>query len=331
MLNQQAELFLQKYCAQLAQQAGVRSVAKQYSLSAPMETRLREALLHSSEFLRMITCHDVDQLGGQVVVTGSSQLLTGRKSKGRFVRKLGVDGNKYQLVETDSCAAVGWDTLSVWANAGNENEFSRMLRDFADKQFALDILRIGFNGTHVAEDSDPDTYPNGEDVNKGWHQIAKEWNNGSQVLTDAVTLGAGGTYETLDAMASDLVNHLPIECRNDPDIVILVGSDLLAREQYRLYSKADTPTENLAAAQLDTIIAGKKSFVPPFMPGKRIAATTLKNLHVYTQKGSRRRAAEDVQDRKQFENKYWRNEGYALEVPELYVAIDESAISFTNK
>lgn len=328
MLNQKAEILIQKYCTALARQAGVNNVTKQFSLTDPMDTRLREAILHSTEFLQMITCFDVDQLSGQVVVTGTSQLLTGRKSGGRFIRKLGVDGNKYGLSETDSCAAIDWATLSVWANSGGEGEFFRLMLDFIDKQFALDMLRIGFNGTHVAADSDPDTYPNGEDVNKGWHQIAKEWNNGSQVLTGSVTLGVGGTYETLDAMASDLVNHLPVECRNDPNIVILVGSDLLAREQFRLYSKADTPTENLAAAQLDTIIAGKKAFVPPFMPGKRIVATTLKNLHIYTQKGSRRRAAEDVQDRKQFENKYWRNEGYALEVPELYVAIDESAISF---
>lgn len=328
MLNKKAENLIQKYCAALAQQAGVSDVTRQFSLSDPMDTRLREAILHSTEFLQMITCFDVDQLAGQVVVTGTSQLLTGRTAGGRFIRKLGVTGNKYALSETDSCAALDWATLSVWANSGGEGEFFRLMQSFIDKQFALDMLRIGFNGTSVASTSDPVAYPNGEDVNKGWHQIAKEWNDGSQVLTTPVTLGPGGSYETLDAMASDLVNHLPVECRNDPDIVILVGSDLLAREQFRLYSKADTPTENLAAAQLDTIIAGKKAFVPPFMPGKRIVATTLKNLHIYTQKGSRRRAVEDVQDRKQFENKYWRNEGYALEVPELYVSIDESAISF---
>ena len=327
MLNQKAEEFLQKYCIDLANTAGVANITKQFSLSNPMDTRLREAILHSAEFLQMIYCCDVDQLAGQVVVTGTSQLLTGRKAGGRFVRKLGVDGNTYKLSETDSCAAIDWATLSVWANSGDEGQFFRMMQNFMDKQFALDMIRVGFNGTHVSDTTDPELYPNGEDINKGWHQIAKEWDNGAQVLTSPVTLGVGGTYATLDAMASDLVNHLPIECRNNPDIVIFVGSELLAAEQFRLYSKADTPTENLAAAQLDTIVAGKKAIVPPFMPGKRIVATTLKNLHIYTQKGSRRRAAEDVQDRKQFENKYWRNEGFALEIPEMYVAIDESAIS----
>lgn len=328
MLNQRAEKLLLQYCMQLATAAGVANPARMYSLTDPMETRLRDAILHSDAFLQMVTCLDVDQLKGQVVITGTSQLLTGRKQGGRFTKNLGVDGNTYELVETDSCAALDWNTLSVWGNSGGEQEFFKRMQSFIDKTFALDMLRIGFNGTHVAPTTDPDLYPNGEDVNIGWHQIAKNWNGGSQVMTTPITLGTGGDYNTIDSMGSELVNALPVECRDDPNIVILVGSEILAREQYRLYDKADKPTEHAAAQQLGTYIAGKKAYVPPFMPGKRMAATTLSNLHIYTQKGSRRRAAEDVQDRKQFENKYWRNEGYALEEPELYAAFDESAVSF---
>ncbi len=58
-----------------------------------------------------------------------------------------------------------------------------------------------------------------------------------------------------------------------------------------------------------------------------MVVTPLKNLHIYTQRNTRMRKAEFVEDRKQFENKYLRNEGYAVEVPELYAAIDESAVT----
>ncbi|AKL02691.1 hypothetical protein AB190_19805 [Enterobacter asburiae] len=51
------------------------------------------------------------------------------------------------------------------------------------------------------------------------------------------------------------------------------------------------------------------------------------NLHIYTQRNTRQRKAEFVDDRKQYENKYLRNEGYAVEVPELYAAIDENAVT----
>ncbi|EJF7771152.1 P2 family phage major capsid protein, partial [Salmonella enterica subsp. enterica serovar Newport] len=45
------------------------------------------------------------------------------------------------------------------------------------------------------------------------------------------------------------------------------------------------------------------------------------------QRGTRQRKAEFVEDRKQYENKYLRNEGYAVEYPELYAAFDESAVT----
>jgi len=58
-----------------------------------------------------------------------------------------------------------------------------------------------------------------------------------------------------------------------------------------------------------------------------MTVTTLSNLHIYTQRNTRQRKAEFVEDRKQFENKYLRNEGYAVEYPELYASFDESAVT----
>ncbi len=55
------------------------ALAKQFSVSAPMETVLRSAILESTEFLKLITCLDEGQLTGQVVQGGASALHTGRK------------------------------------------------------------------------------------------------------------------------------------------------------------------------------------------------------------------------------------------------------------
>lgn len=328
MKNSQAEKLLRRYTQKLATQAGVDNTKEQFSLTEPMEMQLADAILHKSSFLEMIHAIDVDQVQGQVVTVGDNLLATGRVQNGRFAQGSTIAGNDYKLVEMDSCGFITWAMLSTWGNSGSENEFFNKLNDNLLKRIALDTLRIGWHGQFEAPTTDPSTYKNGEDITKGWHQIAKDWNGGSQVITTPIKLGTGGDYNTLDSMGSDLVNSLPVELRDDPEIVILVGSDLVAREQMRLYDQADKPTESLAAKLLTTSIAGKPTYIPPFMPGKRMVATTLKNLHVYTQKGTRRRAAEDVQDRKRFENKYWRMQGYALGMPELYVAIDESAVSF---
>lgn len=327
-LNSRAEAFINAYAAGLAENYGVNKPHRYFSLSDPQETSLRSALLESVDFLSMITCADVDQLSGQVVSVGASALHTGRSKDARFVRRIGVDGNTYSLIETDSCAALRWDLLSIWANAGDENQFFQLVQEFSNQAFALDMLRIGFNGTSAAADTDPKENPNGEDVNVGWHARMKTFKDGFQIIDDAVTLGEGGDYLSLDAMASDLINtKIPQQYRNDPRLVVLVGADLVSAEQYRLYQKADRPTEKIAAQMLDSTIAGRPAIVPPFMPGKRMVVTPLKNLHIYTQRNTRQRKAEFVEDRKQYENKYLRNEGYAVEVPELYAAIDEDAVT----
>lgn len=332
-LTARARQLVSQYASALATTYGVEptAVSSYFSVTPPQETKLRNALLESQAFLKLITVQDVDQLSGQVVAVGAGGLHTGRVKGGRFVKQVGVDGNKYQLVETDSCAQLTWALLSAWANAGDENEFFQKVNDFANECFALDQLRVGFNGIKVAETTNPSQYPNGEDVNIGWHQIAKDFSGGKQIITDAVTLGEGGDYVSLDAMASDLINtSIPAEFREDPRLAVLVGADLVAAEQHRLYQAADRPTEKIAAQLLGNSIAARPAYVPPFMPGKRMVVTMLSNLHLYTQRGTRQRKAEHVEDRKAYESKYWRNEGYALEYPELYAAFDESAITIAS-
>ncbi|MER2981335.1 phage major capsid protein, P2 family [Serratia bockelmannii] len=326
-LNQRARELLRAYSMGLAAEYGQDSAERYFSLTDPKETDLRAALLESVDFLSMITVADVDQLSGQVVNVGNPGIFTGRKEGGRFIRKTGVDGLEYKLSETDSGAALTWAMLSVWANAGDENEFFQRMQEFTNQSFALDMLRIGFNGKSVEKSTDPEKYPNGEDVNIGWQQFVKNYDE-NQIITDAVSLGAGGDYVSLDAMASDLINSkIPAQFRNDPRLTVLVGADLVAAEQHRLYQAADRPTEKIAAQMLGTSIAGRPAIVPPFMPGKRMVVTPLSNLHIYTQRGTRQRKAEFVEDRKQYENKYLRNEGYAVEYPEMYAAFDESAVT----
>ncbi|CFW61861.1 TPA: phage major capsid protein, P2 family [Yersinia enterocolitica] len=327
LLNNKARGYLNNYLDGLALANDVKETSRYFSLTDPKETKLRDAMLESNEFLNFIVVEDVDQIKGQVVNVGNPGLFTGRVDEGRFRRKVGVDGNNYELYETDSGASLTYQMLSVWANAGSEEEFFQRMQAFTNKSFSLDVLRIGFNGKSAAKTTKPTDNPNGEDVNIGWHELVRTYDK-NQIVTDAITLGSGGDFKSLDAMASDLINaKIPQEFRNDPRLVVLVGADLVAAEQYRLYQAADRPTEKIAAQMLSQSIAGRQAMVPPFFPGKRMTVTMLSNLHVYTQRGTRYRKAEFSDDRKQFENSYLRMEGYAVETPELYAAFDETAVT----
>lgn len=334
ILTPQAAALLDKYSARLAQAYGIDTskLEQQFSVTGPQETRLRAALLESADFLRMITLADVDQIKGQVVDVGIGSIHSGRKASGRFIKAVGVGGHNYELTETDSGALLSWATLAVWANAGNEGEFLRLVNEFINRSFALDMIRVGFNGTSIAANTDPEANPLGQDVNKGWQQLVREWNGGSQIIGSAQSKvyfdpDGNGDYNTLDAMASDLINStIDPAFRNDPRLTVLVGADLVAAAQARLYSEANKPTEQIAAQQLATSIAGRKAITPPFFPGKRMVVTIPANLHLYTQRGTRQRSAAHNQDRKGFESQYWRMEGYAVGEYRAYASFDESGV-----
>lgn len=319
-----------------------------FSISPPQETSLRLALMEANWFLPLITMRDVSQIRGQVIDVGNPGVFTGRHKDRRFTKDVGLSGNIYQLYPTDSCARLPWEMMSDWIHAGTtDDEFVQMVAEFTLRTFANDIVRVGFNGTHAAPETDQDNYPNGEDINIGWHQIAKNFdklhenpntpdvdripgftprviNPGDGVLT----LGPNGNFKTLDAMASWLISTtIPTQFQNEPNLVLQIGADLIAAEQFRLFQEADKPTENMAAQMLANTVTGRKVYVAPFVPGKRMSVTPLANLHVYNQRGHQYRRAEHVQDRMGFENAWWRNSGYALGHPMLYGAIDEAAVS----
>lgn len=329
-LTQTARALLEQYCAKQCEVFMRPDVSKQFAISGPIETALKNKLMESVDFLKWITVEDVDQTSGQVVDVGTNKLHTGRKKGGRHTTGTNVDGNTYTLVETDSCAVVTWDLLSVWANSGKPGEFMKRLNENATLNFAQDMIRVGFNGTSVAETTNSTTNPNGEDINKGWQQLVKE-KSPKQIIDVDIYLSpeGGGDYTNLDSMASDLINtKIHAALRNDPNLIVLVGADLLSFEQARLYDAAITPTEKKAAQQLPNSIAGRRAMSPPFFPGMRMTVTTLKNLHIYTQKNTRHRKSEHVEDRKQHENSYLRNEGYAVGDHEGYASFNEAKVHF---
>lgn len=314
-----------------------------FSIDAPKETKLKKAIMESSDFLKKINILDVQQIKGQAVTVGSDKLSTGR-DKERFKGTTpDISGYEYELSVTDTVIHITWARLAEWANSGGQKEFEKKLMEYVTEQVGADMLRVGWNGTHAEKITDPAKYPNGEDVNEGWHARIKRLapsqivgasfdNDESEIYFDPDgTRDAAGNplfdYKTVDAMASDLINNvLHPAFRNAPDLVVLVGQNIVAAAQYRLYTEADKPSEHNAAQKLDKSIAGRPAYVVPYFPGNRMVVTSLKNLSIYTQKGTKRRKTKDNDDLGRVESFLWRFEGYVVEEPLKYAAFDENSV-----
>ncbi|CEE92638.1 putative phage gene [Xenorhabdus nematophila str. Anatoliense] len=300
-----------------------------FYISSPSENLLRVAISDSSWFLNKLTLADVSQEKGDTVNLGDNTLHTGRVIDGRFHKRVNMEGAPYALEETDTCAAISYEQMSLIANSGSgdDEHFTKVMSDLFSKTVSLDMIRIGFNGEFCAYPTQPDVYKRGQDVNRGWHAIAKEFNQGSQVITDKIALGKNGDFPNLDAIANYLIiKKIPEEFREDPRLVVLVGSELAALYREKLFSASDKAADIQASQMALSTIAGRFALIPPFMPGRRLVVTTLDNLHIYTQKNTRRFRAEFVDERQVYEHSYLRNEGYGLGDGNLYAAVDENAI-----
>lgn len=302
-----------------------------FSLSGKKENSLRTSILESGWMMEQITLRDVNAVSGNAINIGASELHTGRVMNGRFRKKVSVNGTEFWLSETDTCTTIGYGEMSDICNLGHAGDFDEVMDTFFSQAYSLDMLRIGFNGSSISETTDPEVNKKGEDVNIGWHALAKDYQKGKQIISEPLTLGETGKWKNIDLLANHLITHVIAESfREDPRLVVMVGAELAAQQRLRLFNAADRPADISAAQMATSSVAGRFAFIPPFMPGKRLAVTTLSNLHIYTQANTRYFRAEFDDDNCEYVHSYLRNEGYALGNPELYAAVDESAVSLVE-
>lgn len=304
---------------------------RRFALSEPTENILRTSILESGWLIKNITLRDVNAVSGNAVNIGASELHTGRVDGGRFHKKMAINGTEFFLTETDTCARISYSDMSHIYHTGVPDEFEKTVESFFAQAYALDMLRVGFNGVSIANTTNPEINKKGEDVNIGWHALAKAYGNGKQIISEPVTLGETGTWKNIDALANHLITELIAEqFREDPRLVVLVGAELAAHQRLKLFNAADRPSDVNAAQMATSSVAGRFAFIPPFMPGKRLAVTTLDNLHIYTQAITRWFRAEFDDESSEYVHSYLRNEGYALGEPELYAAVDECTLTFAD-
>ncbi|MCO1337035.1 phage major capsid protein, P2 family, partial [Microbulbifer sp. OS29] len=169
------------------------------------------------------------------------------------------------------------------------------------------------------------TYPNGEDVNKGWLQKLREYNGGSnwfdgstgtKVLNE-IHIGADGDFENLDSALLALKQMIHPSHRGAKDLVAIVGEDLIAEEKaalYKAYGQNPSEKERVEKEVVTKVYAGLpvETNVPNF-PARGILITSLDNLSYYYQSTSMRRQVTDNPKRDRIEEYNSVNDGYVIE------------------
>jgi P2 family phage major capsid protein len=311
------------YLAQIAALNGVPSAAEKFTIDPSIQQTLESKIQESSDFLQKINIVGVPEQSGEKLGLGVSGPIAGTTdtaAQDRATSDLSsMDANGYVCTQTNFDSHIGYAKLDLWAKFP---DFQTRLRDAILRRQALDRIMIGFNGTARAVTSNKVANPLLQDVNKGWLQKYRD-NAAARVMDEGANVGAvrvgdaaGRDYYNLDALVFDAVNNL-IEpwYREDTELVVILGRDLLADKYFPLVNAANPPTEKLAADLIvsQKRVGGLQAVRAPYVPAGTLMITRLDNLSIYWQEGARRRTVVDNAKRDRIENYESSNEAYVIE------------------
>ncbi|MVV51906.1 phage major capsid protein, P2 family [Pseudomonas sp. PB120] len=305
----------------MAESYGVERASRMFSVEPSIAQELNDAITAKADFLERINVIPVSEIKGEKVFIGVNGPVTGRvntKTTDRDAKDASaLEHTTYELVDTQSDVGLPYAKIDAWAKFP---DFQDRYSAAVQKRIAQDRIVIGFNGTSAATQTDLAANPKLQDVNKGWLQQLRE-QAPQQVLKEGATagkvkLGAGGDYANLDALVHDTKQMVDEILREDGDLVAIIGTDLLAADKAKLYTKqGDAPTEKerIENAQVIATYGGLPAFSVPNFPVNAVLVTSWDNLSIYFQDTSWRKQTVDNPKRSRVEDYNSRNEGYVIE------------------
>lgn len=315
----------------IAETYGVERASRMFSVDPSVAQELNDAITAKADFLERINIVPVSEIKGEKVFIGVNGPVTGRTNTKTTDRQAkdasALENTTYELVDTQSDVGLPYAKIDAWAKFP---DFQDRYSAAVQKRIAQDRIVIGFHGTIAAIQTDLEANPKLQDVNKGWLQQLRE-QAPQQVLKEGatpgkVTLGSGGDYANLDALVHDTKQMIDEILREDGDLVAIIGTDLLAADKAKLYTKqGDTPTEKerIENAQVIATYGGLPAFSVPNFPVNAVLVTSWDNLSIYFQDTSWRKQTVDNPKRSRVEDYNSRNEGYVIEQMEK-IALTEN-------
>lgn len=311
-----ARVAFNSYLSTVAGLSGLTAEAavQGFTVEPSVEQKLEKKVQESAAFLGKINVLPVTQLKGDKLGMTSTGPLSSRTNtsagNGRKPKDgTGLVSQGYECVKIDCDTFVKYDKIDTWAKFPN---FQQMMRDVVIQQKALDRIMIGFNGTHAADDTDLTAFPLLQDVAIGWLQQIRvtkpdHWlkQGGEPNLirvgfyaddhVDAASRGKKGDFANLDALVTAAIQLLPAYVRGNPNLVCIVGQDLMNDKFFPLIDVKQAPSEQIAAGQImsQKKLGGKNVEEAPYFPDSSILITTLDNLSIYYQEGGRRERVQD--------------------------------------
>lgn len=311
---------------------GVKTMSENFSVEPAQVQRIVAKVQQSDAFLNQINMITVDQLTGQALLLSADSMIAGRTNTNTTDRKTKsihkMVNNDYLCQKTDFDTHITYAQLDAWAHKPN---FKAIVSKQTLRSTALSMISIGWHGTSIAADTNPTTNPRGQDVNKGWLKHLKDRAPGNYL--DSKNIEIGKDVANLDVAVLNCKNALGEIEQDDPDLVVILGSELLTFAEERLYAlNAEKPSDKtkLELAQVIKTFGGMPAYKIPYFPKRGIMVTSFNNLSIYIHNSIRRRQ-EDNPKRDRVETFASKSLDYVIEDYEKIAYMASEKIKFPGE
>ena len=322
MKTQSKKLFT-AMMAVMATTYGVPSVSEEFSVVPSVAQKLQDAITQEVDFLNRINIVPVDELKGQKVLGGVSNLVGKRTNTDTTDRQtqdlLSLGEQNYELFFTEFDVHLKYSQIDSWAKFP---DFQERYGKWVRKAIAHARIRTGWYGTSAAAVTDPGANPMGEDVNIGWLQLLRDYKSGKQWFTEGATpgeirFGEGGDFKNLDSAVHAVKQMINPIHRGASDLVCIVGEDLVAEEKAALYESLGRKPSEKERVEKEVVskVYAECPLVAdvPNFPPRGLLVTSLDNLSIYYQADSWRRNVQENPKRSRVDDYNSVNEGYVVD------------------
>lgn len=335
-MRNETRIALTAFVSTIALLNGVANASEKFTVEPTIQQKLIDKQQESIDFLNRINFVTVTEKSAAILGLSVSGTIASRTNTAGGTRRVGrdpsgLDSRTYECVQTNFDVSLRYAKLDAWAKFA---DFQTRIQNMIVRAQGLDRIRIGWHGINAAVASDADDFPNLQDVNKGWlHKIRTEapdkvFDEGTGP-DDEITYGhADADYVTLDALVYDAIKtRLPVWAQEDPELVVIVGSDLLHDKYFGLINSEHAPTEQIALQTLmaSAKLGGRPAYRVPFFPADTILITKFENLSIYQQEQGNRRHIKDEPELDQITDYQSSNDAYVIESVDYVVLIENIA------
>lgn len=322
-MDRNTEVKLSAYVKKIAEQNDVTDATQKFNVTPNGTQKIIAQMREGNWFLKKINVISVQNQKGESIGLGVTGMIASRTDTSGDGKRTPKDHSSmgampYMCEQTNFDTAIRYAKLDAWAH---DKRFNQIIASHTREQIDANKITIGWYGESVANNTNAQTNPNGEDVNKGWYQAMRD-HNAARLLKQGKTpgeirIGEGGDFINLDLAVLNTKSLLHDACENDSNLVAIIGSDLLAYDKAKFYeAHGNTPSEKGKIQELQVIgtYGGLPAVKVPGFPSTGIMVTSYDNLSIYIQEGSIRRSAGKKNDEKdQVENFESMNMAYVLE------------------